>query len=265
MLHFGDFEDAIGDMTRFGLSNSIDPSIARECSVLGWSMRHSQRFYLPQSAEILSGVPIVGAYREAAMGLPYASVSLNCGQSRDGAYKRIVIASAPINGLGEKEIAISSLIKTKNGSWSPFPVGAVISFPDGEDGYHVELSIRPDASHLEDAYGLVSEDVLSVLNLCVMLSLHNVKAELVSAPDPLGNKRKKQGKKSLYSYHVLNVDGEIWDSPRNEPIGSTVRSHLRRGHIRRLDEARRVWVRPTYVHGGTPGFVDKDYNVQVCP
>lgn len=262
MLHFGDFEDAISDMTHFGSDKSIRPVVMTQCCAAGVQLRNSHRFYLPSSAEILSGVPIVGSYREAASKLPYSLISINCGLNKSGQYRRIVIAISPDN---RDEIIVSSLVKYGNSPWAPFPVAATITFPEGEDGYSMDVRVRPDFSSIEKPADLVAEDVLSVLNLCVMLSLHNVKAQQVSVPNRLAKKRKSHGKKPLYSYHVLNVDGEIWDSPRNEHSGSTVRSHLRRGHIRRLDDARRVWVRPTYVHGGTHGFVDKDYNVQVSP
>jgi hypothetical protein len=79
----------------------------------------------------------------------------------------------------------------------------------------------------------------------------------------LNKKRLLHDRQPLYSYHVLVVDGECWDRPETAQSDEKggVRSHLRRGHIRRLDETRHVWVRATYVHGSRPGFVDKDYTL----
>lgn len=99
--------------------------------------------------------------------------------------------------------------------------------------------------------------------MMVMLSLSNVTTRLVEAPAALNKKRMRQGKLPLYDYHVLLVDGEDVSAYEgdNRKTDIHVRSHFRRGHIRRLDAQRRVWVRAAYVHGRADGFVDKDYKV----
>lgn len=102
----------------------------------------------------------------------------------------------------------------------------------------------------------------TVHSLCGMLALKNVQTKRVDPPEKLNKKRVANGNKPLYSYHVLNVGGEVWDSAGVDTgDGQGFRSHLRRGHIRRLSDDRCVWVRATYVHGRIAGFVDKDYNV----
>jgi hypothetical protein len=112
----------------------------------------------------------------------------------------------------------------------------------------------------------LQNDIHLLTNLCVMLGLKNVKRRTIDAPEAINAKRQKKGKLPLYSYHVLEVDNEVWDAPVNPGAqkgdGVARRSHLRRGHIRRLDETRRVWVRAAYVHGGAKGFVHKDYSVK---
>lgn len=116
----------------------------------------------------------------------------------------------------------------------------------------------------ERALREMQADVCALLNLCVMLGLKNVSAQEVPPPVLVNAKRAKKGKQPLWSYHVLEVDGERWDAPANRMSSSEreVRSHLRRGHVRRIGDGRLVWVRAAFVHGKAAGFVDKDYAVR---
>lgn len=80
---------------------------------------------------------------------------------------------------------------------------------------------------------------------------------------------KKAGKKikaplPFDTYHVLTID-----VPGNTGVGAATgahrspREHLRRGHIRRLADGRRIWVNATVVAAGRgAGVVTKDYAVR---
>ena len=104
-------------------------------------------------------------------------------------------------------------------------------------------------------------DADAILTLCKLLEVHDAETPVVSAPPKLQAKRAKHGKVPLYDYHVLRIGGETWDTPYvSSGTGEGRRSHLRRGHIRRL-ESKTVWVRATYVHGSKDGFLHKDYEV----
>ena len=111
--------------------------------------------------------------------------------------------------------------------------------------------------------GSMQHDLNIVTTLCAMLGMKNVQTHHIEAPRSINEKRKRKGKSLLLDYHVLKVDGEVWNSEaagdRDALHGS--RSHLRRGHIRRLSDGRRTWVRAAYVHGRVDGFVTKDYEV----
>lgn len=167
-------------------------------------------------------------------------------------------------------------------------VGSAMAFLNLKptEGRGVSIEILPDEYYswhrraldkmqpnpeLADAFARIEvmdlkEDAISVANLCVLLNLHNVKTTERQPPKPLNIKRTKRGKLPLYSYKVLVVDNETWDKPEERQStgdGHAFRSHLRRGHIRRLHASdRRVWVRATYVHGAIPGFVEKEYQVK---
>ena len=92
--------------------------------------------------------------------------------------------------------------------------------------------------------------------------LTNVTVPEITAPKMLNKKRVAKGKQPFFSYRVLQIQ-----APRGVRAvaggggHAAPRAHLRRGHIRRLEE-RTVWVRPAMVNLGASavlGAVGKDY------
>lgn len=72
----------------------------------------------------------------------------------------------------------------------------------------------------------------------------------------------KKGALPFDTYHVLTIDAPGRAQERASDGGShrSPREHLRRGHIRRLGDGRRIWVNATVVAaGGGGGAVSKDY------
>jgi len=99
---------------------------------------------------------------------------------------------------------------------------------------------------------------MSFINI---LSCSNVRAERRD------HKRVKRLKNALPfdDYHFLTIDCPKRHSPatghhideRRHP-----REHLRRGHIRRLENGNRIWVNSTIVNAGVGGKISKDYGVR---
>ena len=75
--------------------------------------------------------------------------------------------------------------------------------------------------------------------------------------------RAQRGKKPLFSFWTLDIDPQRSQSEGTGWTGehASPRSHLRRGHARRLPSGHWCWVRACFVQGQTPGFVHKDYAV----
>lgn len=108
--------------------------------------------------------------------------------------------------------------------------------------------------------GLASSDVMVLLSLCNALACSNVQTEL-SAP-----KRGAKIVKSAFpfdSYHVLTITTSGKHGEASAASSHRYpREHLRRGHIRRLADGRRIWVNATVVVAGRgSGFVSKDYRI----
>jgi hypothetical protein len=106
-----------------------------------------------------------------------------------------------------------------------------------------------------------SPELGAYLDLCIALACTNVTTEKRTAPAQLNKRRIKAGKPPLKDFHVLQIGGEGGVGFGGGAGHDGVRSHLRRGHIRRLGPERITWVNACMVRGSKPGFVDKHYSV----
>lgn len=89
-----------------------------------------------------------------------------------------------------------------------------------------------------------------------------------AARPSLAAKRQKAGKRPIYETKVLTIDLGFRVSA-DAPIGTGVagdrarpREHLRRGHVRRLSDERRIWIPAMVVNPGVAGRVEKQYRVR---
>lgn len=162
--------------------------------------------------------------------------------------------------------------------WNPWAAKALM-YPDGgvyKLGFDVmDTATRLHMARMEDMVRDGAPQVirsqyktagLPIMFLHVLLSLEDVEVQKRGAPklSVVGtrNQKKKHKARKSFDYHVLSINGEAWDSPYETVSGhGGKRSHLRRGHIRRLANDKRTWVKATYVKGSREGFVKKDYEV----
>lgn len=121
---------------------------------------------------------------------------------------------------------------------------------------------------VEMAYANISVDsrdeTMMLIQACSVLNCANVTTSDIPAPISLNKKRTTNGKQPFFSYKVLQLTDERKDSKKG--VGgsehSSPRMHLRRGHLRRL-ENKVVWVRPAIINAeSTSGAVFKDYAVK---
>lgn len=137
--------------------------------------------------------------------------------------------------------------------------------------------------HLPDTYQIVAEHPLGGLDslshdigrevnviteFLAVISCSNVSTEILTVPKALNVARKTKKKAPFFDYHILVVGPERSQSGSGNASPSDgdpkVRTHLRRGHIRRLDGgSRRIWVNATIVAPGSKlGVAGKDYRVK---
>jgi hypothetical protein len=100
------------------------------------------------------------------------------------------------------------------------------------------------------------------MNLFYILGCSNVETADNPALAALNKKRAKAGKCPVLEYKtlVLKIDAQRTSGQAGGGTHASPRVHLRRGHVRRLETGRRVWVQACVV-GSTHGMVLKDYRV----
>lgn len=84
------------------------------------------------------------------------------------------------------------------------------------------------------------------------------------APALINRKRIAKGKMPFFSYRTLHITPDR-QARAEECLGGThssPRLHLRRGHVRRISDGRKIWVRPSLVGDKSKGFAAKDYEVR---
>ncbi len=108
----------------------------------------------------------------------------------------------------------------------------------------------------------VRDEIPMLLQACIVLNCSNVQAAKLPAPIALNKKRQAKGKQPFFEYRVLQVGPPRGRSDQGSgKHHASPLSHLRRGHIRRL-EGKTVWVRPTVVNPGAETAVPKVYAVR---
>lgn len=103
-----------------------------------------------------------------------------------------------------------------------------------------------------------------VLGFLNALACSNVRVQ-ASPPKKAGKKVKAA--LPFDSYHILTIDvpGRVCEHGAGTGPHRAPREHLRRGHIRRLVDGRRIWVNATVVAAGrSAGVVKKDYFLRLA-
>lgn len=283
--HFGKFDDAVSSMLTFERGT---PQFHLLQQIALRALHDGQRFYMPEASHVIDGGK-VDEHMKSLIRLPFdctcalsEQVINNDVDKGDGSKSpswKITIAFDSSGDFVEKTgfakrslikdrgFFVLSLLRDPRGNvWRLFPGAVFVRLPEEKPGYSIELvECGFDYGQMEE-HGLsvahwFNDDVLSMFNLCAMLNLANVRTSIIQPPVKLNKKRAANSNRPLLSYRVLTVDGLEWHGPSVVSDKNGVRSHLRRGHIRRISDDRSVWVRAAYVRGSVPGFVSKDYRV----
>lgn len=289
MLH-STFSSALDDIC------DLNPMVAEIMPLtMGFArsvLRKNNNFYLPGDAGLLDGKRLTDEMKETFR-LPYECVSLLSpltisdyhGGPQKGLSKKITVALEkdvkPCGSHGWMLLSIALHPDMKR--WVPDICAVNIEYPSDYSGMKISLAFEDEfiavsewllknnvvargKSHRDIFDSSILEincDIAAMQNLCTLLSLNNVSTEINHPPEKLNKKRLRSGKLPLQAYKTLVINA----GKNNEKLGGIgaahgVRSHLRRGHIRRLDEDRRIWVNSCLVTGSVPGFVKKDYVVK---
>lgn len=109
------------------------------------------------------------------------------------------------------------------------------------------------------------DEMMAVITMITALSCSNVEIESHAAPAPLNKKRIRNGREPFCDYKKITVITSWRQSRRNGDNtaipGRRVRTHLRRGHVRRLSDGRRIWVENCVVNADR-GRAESRYRVK---
>lgn len=265
------FSKAIEDLR----SETIAPQFRETNHLIARLIETGQRFYFPDGSNIVEGKrhsDLFDLYR-----LPFENITILHSALVDGVMCPAITVAQDYSNCPDLPIenawcsVTSVVLHPINNIWCNLATVMIAKreMKPGEWGLGLAGADEPITRALVSQLGgerLEKEmawDVVVVTNLCALLGMKNIETQRVAAPTSINAKRLRKGKALLLDYHVLKVDGEAWTSEEegSAGIGSGSRSHLRRGHIRRLADGRRIWVRAAFVHGRIDGFVAKDYEV----
>lgn len=242
--------------------------------------KNAQKFMLPDGGRILGDAQYRALDTSVELRLPFQMIALeypvsekwvNQGDFRSS--KRAVFAiemreemldDGTLSPLEDPQImGIPAWWRDDQSRWliaKPFFISQKKFIERGEKGL-TKVLVRIDGAkpeHMEQLIKDYQDEIHSLMDFLNALQCINVSIEKRPAPRI---KTKKSGKALPFDdYHVLVVSGRS-DLERGEGGGShrAPREHLRRGHIRRLADGRKVWVNATVVCPGKGGSIKKDY------
>jgi len=290
--HWRKFKEAANALEKFGAE--FPPSLTHTKDSLKMNsmlIKNGPKFYVPQINEVLN----IGKQKEGyvvfeddeLINLPYpitillSESWLRTAPREEGAlhnsWKISVFCQPNKNG---PIVCTSTVYDPNRKVWVGLPIAVALSKVPlpvekgvgyglgrrywGDPATQELLKQMKDAGQTEEE-GLrdFDEDIAALMSLIKLLSVQGMERVKVKMPDKLVKKHAKHSNDtSDYSYHVLKIGGDIWDSPyvmeSNQNSGK--RSHLRRGHIRRLAH-KNVWVRASFIQGSKEGFVEKEYHI----
>ena len=117
----------------------------------------------------------------------------------------------------------------------------------------------------EHAYYNMGDECQAVLSLIEALSCSNVKATPLPTRQKLNKSAVKRGALPFDEYHILTLDGYTKTTDNSKTFGDrrSPREHLRRGHIRRL-ENKKIWINSMVVNAGNHGKIHKSYELEAA-
>lgn len=147
------------------------------------------------------------------------------------------------------------------------------------DQVNFDFEISPDAEHARFMNHTGTKDItdwvfetpgaanfgnnyVDLAKSLEVFSCCNVSQVEHSGPTFINRKRLQKNKPPIFAFRTLHITGE--PAERGEQGAgdrATPRLHLRRGHIRRLADGRKVWVRSAVVGSKASGFIAKEYAV----
>jgi len=127
----------------------------------------------------------------------------------------------------------------------------------GLDDYFINNNPGINFQHLING---ICYSIACLMRFIQIMNCSNVVIKNNLPPEKVNKKRAKKGKPPLFEYKTLELTSI--NSKSNEHQGGTHASprwHLRRGHIRHLQNGNEIWINDCSVGSVTKGIINKDY------
>ena len=140
-----------------------------------------------------------------------------------------------------------------------FPTG--VAFTQLGDDLKVHLLNKTDKLKDIEVAAIIALDLMvkaiGVINCSNVTTIDSRENKFINM------KRKKKGKLPLFTYKTLHLslDDKEVNRTGNKGSHASPRVHLRRGHIRRLNSLKSVWVQSCVVGDKSKGVIHKDYAI----
>ena len=246
---------------------SSNPELAPIWNVLGLAKK-AQKFMLPEGGRLYDDRSLRALDENEPLRLPFPVIALeyHSDTTKQPADGELLVSRKIVFAREEADKIVMTIVvwMDRDQQWYPFPEAAlpltgylnrnVVS----ADGYVSIVFHAADPRVPMSDYGDELGALLCFINALQCSNVHIERSEA-----------KKPGKKikaalPFDDYYVLDVD-----MPGKSALTSasgthrSPREHLRRGHIRRLESGKRIWVNAAVIGAGKgAGKIFKDYNVK---
>ena len=268
----------VKDFTKFLAIPSQPPENKRILSHMIDLARASQKFLLPEGGRLYDDPEYRALDETQPLRLPFPFIALEYHRPRpDFMSAGDVWPTKALMFARERDEAIVVSIAIWNdatGCWGPMPEASIprVGFLDRSvrrvlgPGYDGEVKAlvpmriwKADRRIPDSDYAQELGSLLCFLNV---LQCGNVHVEKSGGSTV---RRSMATRKALPfdDYHILTIESPKAAASDGGHGGShrSPREHLRRGHIRRLEDGRKLWINATVVNAGVGGKVSKDYRI----
>lgn len=239
-----------------------DAKVREDCAQAASVLRDAVKFMVPSTGRALNDPELRALDINGEIRLPFKTIAIEYAPGDNGERRISVAKEMPISAGGPSELFISTWFVIRMDAQSAWMSTPVVFLPITN---FVEVlsdgALYPKAFHIAEMPDeLALEAPIAVLSLLNALACSNVKIEAIPPRKP---RKKARSAIPFDTYHILTLDPPR-GADRVAGGGShrSPREHLRRGHIRRLDDGRRIWVNATVVNAGVGGKIAKDYRIR---
>lgn len=231
----------------------------------------SKKFIMPSGGRLFDDKELKALDETEALRLPYPMIAMEYEQTiqndYDEAMGRMSKSSKRIVFARERDDHIYIFVccwLDSMGMWGPLPTEVAIPvkmyLDRSKKSLDGRVSIRAQMQNQIAPMSDFGDEIGSLLCLLNSLQCSNVKIDH-HVPKVKGKKVKTAH--AFDSYHFLTIDPPKQSSFTGASGGHrSPREHLRRGHIRRLED-RKIWVNASVVGTGSAGKISKDYKVRM--